>query len=112
MKNQFSLVECKIIWVVGALERLATLGMLNSNVPLKLSSETVDDFVEIDQYRNFLFESDFEISSIFNSIANVENENEGNFNEMESIVRLILEYKNHRTELVKHALESSLHKGY
>jgi hypothetical protein len=96
--------ECKMIWVIGAAERLATLGMLSPDIPLKLSADAVDNFIEIDEHRNLLFPNDFEIAQIFKAIARSENEFEVEEKEINQIIDLILEYKNNRTEIVKYAL--------
>jgi hypothetical protein len=96
--------ECKVLWVVGAAERLATLGLLSPDIPMKLTAEAVDDFIEIDENVNLLFPNDFEIASIFRQIASSENEYEVDKEDTNQIIRLILEYKNNRTELVKYAL--------
>lgn len=99
-----SVGECKVMWVVGALERLATLGMIGADIPLRLTADAIDDYMEIDNHRNILFESDFEIASIFNALAKDECDEEPNPDDTEAIVELILEYKNNRTEIVKYAL--------
>ena len=104
MNRNLSVDECKVMWVVGAAERLATLGMLSPDIPLRLSSDAVDDYLEIDNHRDILFESDFEIASIFNAIAESENDEEVGPEDTRQIVDLILEYKNNRTEIVKYAL--------
>jgi hypothetical protein len=104
MKTQMTISEIKILWVVGALERLATLGMLSSDIPLKLTPDAVDDYIEIDNHRNLLFSDDFEIAQIFLAIAKAENKCEVSDDDMNDIIKLILEYKNNRTELVKYAL--------
>jgi hypothetical protein len=102
MNAQMTVDECKVMWVVGALQRLATLGMIGPDIPLKLTPEAVDDYVMIDNHRNILFESDFEIASIFNALAMSECDEEPE--DTEAIIDLILEYKNNRTEIVKFAL--------
>jgi hypothetical protein len=102
MMTELSIGECKVMWVVGALQRLATLGMIGPDIPLKLTPEAVDDYVMIDNHRNILFESDFEIASIFNALAMSECDEEPE--DTEAIIDLILEYKNNRTEIVKFAL--------
>jgi hypothetical protein len=104
MMTQLSIGECKVMWVVGALQRLATLGMIGPDIPLKLTPEAVDDYLEIDNHRNILFESDFEIASIFNALAKSECDEEPSPEDTEAIIELILEYKNNRTEIVKFAL--------
>ena len=104
MNAQLSIDECKVMWVVGALERLATLGVIGPDIPLQLSADAVEDYIEIDNYRNLLFESDFEIASIFTQIAKDECEDEPSPEDTEAIIDLILQYKNNRTEIVKFAL--------
>ena len=96
--------ECKVLWIVGAAERLATLGMLSPDIPVKLSADAVDNFIEIDEHRNLLFPNDFEIAQIFKAIAKSENEVEVEEEDINQIIDLILEYKNNRTEIVKYAL--------
>ena len=104
MNRNFSVDECKVMWVVGAAERLATLGMLSPDIPLHLTADAVDDYLEIDNHRDILFDNDFEIASIFNALAQIGNEEEVNPDDLRSVVDLILEYKNNRTEIVKYAL--------
>lgn len=99
-----SIDECKVLWVVGAAERLATMGLLSPNIPMNLTSDAVEDFIEIDQNVNLLFPNEFEIASIFREIASIYNENEVDNENLNQIVHLILEYKNNRTELMKFAL--------
>jgi hypothetical protein len=104
MNAQLSIDECKVMWVVGALERLATLGVIGPDIPLQLSADAVEDYIEIDNHRNLLFESDFEIASIFTQIAKDECDEEPNPDDVDAIIDLILQYKNNRTEIVKFAL--------
>lgn len=107
MTTSFSVDECKVLWVVGALERLATLGVLNSDVPLTLSQDAIDDYISIDNDRQYLFESDFEIAQIFRAVANSSNERDVDEDDMCSVIELLLHYKNDREELVKYALSQS-----
>ena len=104
MNRNLSIDECKVLWVVGAAERLATLGMLSPDIPCRLTADAVDDFIEIDNHRDILFNSDFEVASIFNELAAIENDEEVEPDQLRSVVDLILEYKNNRTEIVKYAL--------
>ena len=104
MNRKMTIDECKVLWVVGAAERLATLGLLSPDIPLKLTAEAVDDFIEIDEHVDLLFPNDFEIANIFRQIADSNNEYEVEKEDLNQVVRLILEYKNNRTELVKYAL--------
>lgn len=109
MMNQFSIGECKIMWVVGALERLATLGLIGSDIPLRLTSSAVEDYIQIDEHRELLFESDFEIASIFTAIATDECDPElQDPDDLKPVINLLLEYKNNRTEIVKYALSHQL----
>ena len=107
MNAQMSIGECKVLWVVGALERLATLGMIGPDIPLKLSSSAVEDYLEIDEHRELLFESDFEIATIFTALANDQCDPEVQDQEdYKPIIDLLLEYKDNRTEIVKYALST------
>jgi len=107
MNAQLTVDECKIMWVVGALERLATLGMIGPDIPLKLSSNAVEDYLEIDEHRELLFESDFEIATIFTALANDQCDPEVQDQEdYKPIIDLLLEYKDNRTEIVKYALST------
>lgn len=109
MNAQFSIDECKIMWVVGALERLATLGMIGPDVPMKLTSNAVETYLQIDEYREHLFESDFEIASIFTELVNCECDPELQKPEdVKPLIDLLLQYKNNRTEIVKFALSNQL----
>lgn len=107
MNTQLSIDDCKVMWVIGALERLATLGMIGPDIPLKLSGSAVDDYLQIDEYRQHLFDSDFEIAGIFTEIANSETEDQDH-NDIKPIIELLMEYKNNRTEIVKYALSQQL----
>ena len=103
-----SIDECKVLWVVGAAERLATMALLSPNIPMNLTSDAVEDFMEIDRDVNLLFPNEFEIASIFRKIASRHNECEVDEANTNQIVHLILEYKNNRTELMKYALSQQL----
>jgi hypothetical protein len=108
MNIQLSIGECKVMWVIGAAERLATLGLLSPDIPMRLSAEAVDLFMEIDRDVELLFPNDFEIANTFREIASMHNEYEVDEENTNQIVRLILEYKNNRTELMKYALSHQL----
>ena len=103
-----SVEECKVLWVVGAAERLATLGLLSPDIPTRLTTDAIEDFIKIDQDVDLLFSSDYEIASVFREIASTFNEREVDEDDMRSVVNLILEFKNNRTELVKYALSHQL----
>ena len=105
MNTQLPIDECKVMWVIGALQRLATLGMIGPDIPLKLTSDAVDDYLYIDEYRQALFESDLEIASIFTTIVSSECDPEvQNSDDIKPLIELLLEYKNNRTKIVKYAL--------
>jgi hypothetical protein len=98
--------DYKVMWVVGALERLATLGLIGADIPLQLASDAVDVYMEIDEYREHLFQSDIEIATIFGAIAREETETPEE--DIKAVVNLLLEYKNNRTEIVKYALSHQI----
>lgn len=98
--------EMKVLWVVGALERLGTLGMLNPDVPYKLTSDAIDSFVAIDDLRDKLFPYEEEIGFIFKSLSN-NLDAPAQEDEVDDIIELILEYKNNRTEMFKYAMRNA-----
>lgn len=104
--SKLTVTDYKVIWVVGATERLATLGLFSPNVPLKLSMQTVDLFVEIDKHRNRLFDGDYEVEYIFKTMAKAESSGDIDENELNMMTKLVLEFKNNRTELCRKALSS------
>lgn len=99
-----NLTEIQVLWVVGATERLATLGFLNSDVPIRVSSDAIDLFIEIDNHRDKVFPYDETIGSIFRAMVKAECDEEIPEDDLNHMIDLILEYKNNRTELVKRAL--------
>lgn len=102
-----SISDCKLLWVVGAAERLATLGIIGKNIPLTVSSDAVDEYLKIDNRRYNLFDSDYEIAQIFHVIVEAFSETETNEEDLEDVIDFIIDYKNQRTELVKYALCNS-----
>ena len=105
MNAQLSIGECKVMWVVGALERLATLGLIGPDIPLRLSSDAVEDYMQIDDHREHLFESDFEIINIFTELADNEDQDP---DQIKPVIELLMQYKNNRTDIVKYALSQQL----
>ena len=105
MNTKMSIGECKVLWVVGSLERLATLGLIGPDVPLKLTSDAIDNYIQIDEHRELLFDSDFEIASIMTALINDECDPDiQNPEDTKPLINLLLEYKNNRTEIVRYAL--------
>ena len=105
MNAQLSIEECKVMWVVGALERLATLGLIGPNIPLRLSPNAVEDYMQIDDHREHLFDSDFEIINIFTELADNEDQDP---DQIKPVIELLMQYKNNRTEIVRYALSQQL----
>ena len=103
MNPEISSLEQKIIWLVGATERLATLGLLYET-PLKITQNTIDLFLEIDEYRDHLLKDEYELIDILKTMIVSESEEEVDNSTIQEITKLVLEYKNNRTELVKFAL--------
>jgi hypothetical protein len=103
MITKLNIIEAKILWVIGALERLATLGFLDKDVPYKVNSNAIDDFILIDEYRHEIFVIEDEIAQIFKAMIGADNVTCSD-DDIQPIVDLILQYKNNRTEMVKHAL--------
>jgi hypothetical protein len=106
MNTSLTIPHLQVLWVVGALERLATIGMLDPDVRYHVSQEHVDTFLAVDDLRNELFPYEEVIGTIFKAITNDLDEAPDD-DEIEVITTLILEYKNNRTEMVKYAMSNS-----
>lgn len=98
------LLDCKILWIVGATERLATLGFFEE-IPLSLTKESIDYYLEIDEKRDELFENDLEMVEILNVMLKCGSKYDVLDDDVEIITKLLLEYKNNRINLVKKALD-------
>lgn len=94
--------DYKIIWIVGAAERLASMGLL-CETPLRISPDAVDLFLEADRNVNLIFESDFEIAQMFTSLIR-DQDDEVEQADVDNLVNLMLEYKNNRYKLMKYSL--------
>lgn len=98
------------LWVRGSLERLVTLGFLHG-YPLGVKPDHIDKFLELDDKRFSLFESDEEIVVVLKQVLLIDCMLDGMIiprGEIESLVYLVLEYKNNRERLVKFALNRSI----
>ena len=102
MKSQFTKAHYQILWIVGAFERLSTLGLIEE-VPLVVSADSVELFVELDEIRNNLI-TDEEIEQIVPHLIQETSDNVVSDEDVECLVKLILEFKNNRTEVVKYGL--------
>ena len=100
-----SINDLKVMWVVGAAERLGTLGIFNSDVPLRISSEHIDTFIKIHEMRNIIFENDNEVATIFEVMARTESSEIISEENMKTMIKMILEYKNNPNRIVKKSLE-------
>jgi hypothetical protein len=101
--TELNIMEMKLLWVVGALERLSSFGFLDKDVPFQVTSKAIDAFISIDEYRHEIFTDEDEIGEIFNAIIG-DDDVTCTDDHIQPIVDLILEYKNNRTEMVKYAL--------
>lgn len=99
MKTAFSLSELQVLWVVGALERLATLGVLQ-DTPLQVSPDAIDLFLDLDENVKYLFADDEELKELTKVIIESESKQTSK-EDINHILDYIVEYKNNRTKLVK-----------
>lgn len=97
----FTLGEKKVMWVVGALERLATLGYF-SKILYKIPSNNIDTFLEIDEERFSLFDSQEDFVSVIIGVIGKDFDIET----IETICKLVWDYKEQRTKLVSKGLVS------
>lgn len=91
----------KVLWVIGALERLSYLGML-SEPPVRVSPDAIDDFIELDEVRDCLFVDENEIPEIVKELV-YEFNGKFNPNLVKELSNLVISYKNDRDRMVKYA---------
>lgn len=97
-------VECnQVLWVVGALERLATLGMLKTP-PLVVSSGAIDLFIDLDDVRYVLFPDNQVIEEIVGALVYDFN-HDVDATLVEGISHLVVDYKDNRDRIMKYALD-------
>lgn len=106
MNEQLTLKECKMLWIFGALERLQSLGFMNGPM-YRVAPKAIDLFIEIDEYRDFLFQTDEEVLDLFKLVVKMESEEQPDEVEMNQLCEFVLEYKNNRDVMMKFALEHS-----
>ncbi len=104
MITRDQVLQYKLLWVVGALERLATLGMIE-NPPLQITSPTIDLYLQLDELRQELFPNEEELRTIIKSLVVSEN---GNYDSdlIDGIYVLVKDFKNDRARVVKYAYSS------
>ena len=101
--NHLTLSECKEIWVAGAIQRLFTLQYFIGHPPIWIDPNRVDDFIQIDEHRMFLFPDENEIKDVFyDLIARSQRTLDSEI--MDISVNLLLAYKNDRENLVRCSL--------
>lgn len=108
--KELSVEEKKILWLVGAMDRLVNLGIVKRG-PVSLTAKSLDAFNEVDTYRDALFESDEEVTALFLVVAVASMDKKPSELTDEQAVnllavsRVILEYKNNRQKVERAALE-------
>ena len=101
-----SIQEAQVMWCIGGLERLATLGFLQEP-PYQVSQEGIDTYLQIDEHRDKLFSSDDEMKSLLQVL--LKNENGVDDKDLlEDIFVLMRDFKNDREHLFKYAMSLSM----
>ena len=96
--------ECnQVLWVVGAIERLATLGMLKTP-PLVVSSCAIDLFIDLDDARYALFPDNQVIEKIVGALVYDYNRSV-DVDLVDGITHLVVDYKDNRDRIMKYALD-------
>ena len=95
-------MEVQIFWVTGALERLATLGFL-AETPYVVSKQAIDIFIELDEHRDRLFQSNEQMKELLSVMLKSENGVEDK-QLLDDIFTLLKDYKDNREDIVKYAL--------
>ena len=97
----FSMEDKAMLWVFGALERLANLGYLE-NPPYHICPDRIDLFEEFDSYCQCLFESEAEFEDLLERICqSIAMDDE---DQIKVVTQLVRDYRDNRTELVRFAL--------
>jgi hypothetical protein len=91
-------IQEKVLWIIGSLERLATLGLLDADVPYAIAPIALDNYLKIDEERKSITHQ--EIRDIMKSLAN-------DSPDSNLLAELLIQYRDHRTETVKFALSHS-----
>ena len=94
--------ESQVLWIFGAMERLATLGLLQPT-PYQVSQKAIDIFLVLDESRDSLFSSDNEMKELLSVLLKAENGLEDK-ELLENMFVLVKDYKNDREKIVKFAL--------
>lgn len=97
--------ELQLLWLIGTLERLSTLGYIN-NVPYTVTPENVELFNSINP--SAIFDSDEEIKSLLSVLIQVETPKEllpGIEDTIQGVLELVLQYKKDPYHLAKKGLE-------
>lgn len=102
---EFTIDELRVMWIIGVFERLATLGILNPDVPYQISKDAIDQYLLIDEHRDKLFYDDDELGEYVKVIIKSESDPMDD-DEIKYLIRRVIQYKNDRETLVKDALES------
>lgn len=102
MLTSTNLIKYKILWITGAMERLATLGFLQPT-PYQVSQKAIEEYLILDENRDKLFHSNDELKQFISVILRSENQRE-DLELLENMYVLVKDYKDNRTELVKYAL--------
>ena len=96
--------ECnQVLWVVGAIERLATLGMLKTP-QLVVSSGAIDLFIDLDDARYVLFPDNQVIEKIVGALVYDYNRSV-DVDLVDGITHLVVDYKDNRDRIMKYALD-------
>lgn len=106
MTKQLTLQDYKVLWIFGVAERLQSLGFIDG-AGYRISQNSIDLFIEIDEHRNDLFPDDEEVVELFKTMVKMESEIQPDEHDLNQMCEFVLEYKNHRERMMKFALEHS-----
>jgi hypothetical protein len=100
------LSQMKLLWVFGALERLATLGLI-VETPYQVTQDGIDTYLMIDERRDNLFSEDVELKHIVTYLIK-EDVGYVDSDLVEGLYHLLKDYKNERERIVKYALSHQM----
>ena len=97
-----NLEQKRIMWVVGSLERLGGLGYFKE-IGYKVGKDCIDLYWELDDIRDYLFESNDQIFTILIALLG---ESNMALEDIKKIYDLVIEYKEDRKKVVTYAMEN------
>ena len=100
--------DCQVLWVFAALERLQNLGMIGG-ANYSLTPDGIDLFIEIDEHRDVLFDSERDFDLAVTVVCRDKNPDHSE-EDIAQIIQVVRDFRDRREDLVKFALNEIVNK--